>query len=135
MEETHVVKEDLMILKIIQRARCERKPNYLKGESKVKEVKTKKEQCKISDTVDEIPKDIRSRSQNVSLTVCLISCLIIMGIKMYLDQPYKDILVIFAATNSGRNLYIGLRTKGVVYTVLGVMWGIMSVVFLVDFLM
>lgn len=54
---------------------------------------------------------------------------------MYLDQPYKDILVIFAATNSGRNLYIGLRTKGVVYTVLGVMWGIMSVVFLVDFLM
>lgn len=107
----------------------------MKKESKVKEVKTKKEQCKISDTVDEIPKDIRSRSQNVSLTVCLISCLIIMGIKMYLDQPYKDILVIFAATNSGRNLYIGLRTKGVVYTVLGVMWGIMSVVFLVDFLM
>ncbi len=46
MEETHVVKEDLMILKIIQRARCERKPNYLKGESKVKEVKTKRNSVK-----------------------------------------------------------------------------------------
>lgn len=107
----------------------------MKGASEVNEEKTEKEQCKIADTIEKVPKDIQLKSQNVSLAVCIISCLVMMGIKMYLNQPYKDILVIFAATNGGKNLYIGLRTRDIVYIILGVMWGIMSVLLLVDFLM
>ncbi len=79
--------------------------------------------------------DILLKSHHIGLITCFILCLIIMCIKMYLKQLHQDILSVFCSIYCGQYLYKGIHMKNVRTTILGVMWGIMSLAWVIDYFM
>lgn len=77
--------------------------------------------------------DIMLRSNHVGLAVGLIVCVIIMAVKIYLDQPYQDIYAVFCSILCGQYLYKWVRLKDKNMLFVGVVWGITTAILLVGY--
>lgn len=77
--------------------------------------------------------DVLMKSHQIGLMIGLILCLIIVGLKIYLKQPHQDILSVVCATLCGRYLYDGIRMKNMFHIVAGVIWGILSVTWIIEY--
>lgn len=100
-----------------------------------KEEVLKKAQNKKCNKLDEMEVDILLRGNYVGLIMGLVLCLIIMVIKIYLDQPYQDIYSVFSSIFCGQYLYKGFRLKDKFIIFIGVIWGISSLILLISYLM
>ncbi len=83
--------------------------------------------------LDEMEVDIMLRSNHVGLIVGLIVCVIIMGVKIYLDQPYQDIYAVFCSILCGQYLYKWVRLKDKNMLFLGIVWGITTTILLIGY--
>lgn len=93
----------------------------------------KKAQNKKHNKLDEMEVDILLRSNHVGLIVGLVLCLIIMGIKLYMHQPYQDIYSVFCSILCGQYLYKGFRLKDKSMKVIGVIWGGTSLLLVIGY--
>ncbi len=93
----------------------------------------KKARNKKHNKLDEMEVDIMLRSNHVGLIVGLVLCLIIMGIKVYLDQPYQDIYSVFCSILCGQYLYKGFRLKNRSMKFIGAIWGLTSLILLIGY--
>lgn len=83
--------------------------------------------------LDEMEVDIMLRSNHVGLIVGLIVCVIIMGVKIYLDQPYQDIYAVFCSILCGQYLYKWVRLKDKNMLFVGIVWGITTTILLIGY--
>lgn len=83
--------------------------------------------------LDEMEVDIMLRSNHVGLIVGLIVCVIIMGVKLYLDQPYQDIYAVFCSILCGQYLYKWVRLKDKNMLFVGIVWGITTTILLIGY--
>lgn len=95
----------------------------------------RKVQNQKSNKMDEMEMDIMLRGNHVGLIVGLVTCLIIMGIKLLLDQPYQDVYSVFSSILCGQLLYKGVRLKDKVSIIIGVVWGVVSVLLIIGYFM
>lgn len=98
-----------------------------------KEEDLKKSQSKKRNKLDE--RDILLKSHHIGLIAGLILCLIIVSIKIYLKQPHQDMLSVFCSILCGQYLYKGIRLKNVLQMILGMIWGIMSLAWVIEYFM
>lgn len=100
-----------------------------------KEEVLKKSQSKKRNKSNEMEMDILLKSHHIGLIAGLILCLIIVSIKIYLKQSHQDILSVFCSILCGQYLYKGIRLKNVLQMILGVIWGIMSLAWVIEYFM
>lgn len=100
-----------------------------------KEEVLKKAQNKKCNKLDEMEVDILLRGNYVGLIMGVVLCLIIMVIKIYLDQPYQDIYSVVSSILCGQYLYKGFRLKDKFIIFIGAIWGISSLILLISYLM
>ncbi len=93
----------------------------------------KKAQSQKRGKLDEMEVDILLRSNHVGLITASILCLVIMGIKMYLKQPYQDVYSVFCAVLCGQCLYKGIRLKNTSQTIFGALWGISALLLIIGY--
>lgn len=98
-----------------------------------KEEILQKAQSKKRNKLDEMEVDILLRSNHIGLIVGLVLCIIIMGIKIFLDQPYQDIYSVFCSILCGQFLYKGFRLKDKSMLVIGMLWGFSSLLLLIGY--
>ena len=98
-----------------------------------KEEVLKKAQNKKRNKLDEMEVDILLRGNRVGLIVGLVFCLIIMAIKVYLDQPYQDIYSVFCSILCGQYFYKGFRQKDKSMMFVGGIWGFTSLILLIGY--
>ncbi len=106
----------------------------LKGASDMeKEEVLRKAQSKKRNQPDEMEMDILLRANRVGLIAGLILCIIIMGIKIYLDQPYQDVYAVFCAVLCGQFLYKGIRMKIRSLVWIGAVWALTTLLLVVGY--
>ncbi len=98
-----------------------------------KEDVLKKAQNQKRHKLDEMEVDVLLRGNRVGLIVGLCICMIIMGVKLYRGQAYQDIYSVFCAIFCGQSFYKGVRLKDRSTIVLGVLWGISSLLLLIGY--
>lgn len=95
----------------------------------------KKAQKKKPNQLDEMEMDILLKGNHVGLIVGLVLCLIIMLIKIYLDEPYQDIYCIYCSIICGQYMYKWFRQKERFMLVCGLLWGLTALLLFIVYLM
>ena len=98
-----------------------------------KEEILKRAQNKKHNKLDEMEVDVLLRGNRVGLIVGLVLCLVIMGIKAYLDQPYQDIYSVFCSILCGQYLYKGFRLKDRSMILVGAIWGFTTLILFIGY--
>lgn len=93
----------------------------------------KRAQQKKRHNMDEMEVDMMLRGNHVGLTVGLIVCLIIMGLKLYFDQPYQDVYAVFCSILCGQYLYKGVRLHDKSMLIVGGIWGFTTLILMIGY--
>ncbi len=100
-----------------------------------KEEVLKKAQNRKRNQMDEMEMDILLRGNRVGLLIGTVLCVIIMCMKLYLDQPYQDVYAVLCSIACGQYLYKGIRLKDRAMTIIGGIWGATSLILMVTYFM
>lgn len=95
----------------------------------------KKAQLKKPNQLDEMELDILQKSSHWGMIVGLTVCLILMGIKIYFNQPYQDIYAVYCSMLCGQFLYKWFRQKEKYMLFCGVLWGFTASLLFIVYLM
>lgn len=84
---------------------------------------------------DERDEAIQERAYAISMLVGMILCALLMFVKMFCNQPYQDVYAVICSINCAQYLYKWARYHTRNYLVYGLIWGFVTVVLIVAYLM
>lgn len=100
-----------------------------------KEEILKQAQAEGEKSPDERDVAIRDRAFSIGMLVGMILCFLLMGVKMFCHQPYQDVYAVICSIACAQYLYKWTRYQTKNYLVYSLIWGFVTVVLLVAYLM
>ena len=77
--------------------------------------------------LDEMEMQIMLKSNQFAVISSFIICIVLMVIKILANQPYYDVYGIVCMIMCCQNLYFGLKTHKRTHIVLGIGWGLLTI--------
>ncbi len=84
---------------------------------------------------DERDVAIQERAFSIGMVAGMTLCLLLMVVKMFCNQPHQDVYAVICSINCAQYLYKWTRYHTRNYLVYSLIWGLLTVILLVAYLM